>query len=679
VLVRGPELVRTADWHGRTLALTGDTSAPADLEVWAPDARQVSWNGKDVGTRATATGSLLVKKQLAGPKAVTLPDLSQATWRTAAESPESAPSFDDSTWATADKTSTNSTTPPPAGQPVLTADDYGFHQGDVWYRGRYTGSTTGSTLNLRYGGGGAGMLQAWLDGVYLGQNVLASNLSSPPTTGTATFTIPASLRTAGPHELSVMVRDDGHNEDGGVNDAQKEGRGLISVGFTDGTSPVATAVGWKIQGDLGGENLVDPARGVENAGGLYGERNGWNLPGYPDGSWSRASVPAATAAPGTQWYRTSFRLHVPKTDDASLGVTIGDPSTPHSSADYRALIYVNGWNVGQYIANVGPQHTFVVPNGILDPHGKNTLAIAVTSDGGTGNGLENVALTNLGTVAGGVPVAMDKAPSWKASVYGKAPVPDRVTVDGVSTDAGNPARPGDTIHVTGTVTNRGRHAATGLHATLDAPAGWTVTGGGVPATLAPGASAGTQWTVTVPADAATGDYQLADETGYTQDKTAGSTGATATVTVRSTGDQYVSDLPFVSSTNGYGPVERDTNVGGSGAGDGGTITIRGATYAKGLGTNSVSQVVIDVGGACTSFTSDVGVDDSAGGKGSVTFTVLADGRQVASTGTMTGTSPVQHLSADITGAQTLTLQVGDGGDGNGHDNADWAGAEVHCG
>src|SRR5205807_3376928 len=98
-------------------------------------------------------------------------------------------------------------------------------------------------------------------------------------------------------------------------------------------------------------------------------------------TWSTATVPAATAQPGTSWYRTTFRLNIPYQDDASLGITIGDPSTPRSPANYRALIFVNGWNMGQYIANVGPQHTFVVPNGVLDPHGDNTLAIAVTSDG----------------------------------------------------------------------------------------------------------------------------------------------------------------------------------------------------------------------------------------------------------------------------------------------------------
>src|SRR6185312_8604789 len=170
-----------------------------------------------------------------------------------------------------------------------------------------------------------------------------------------------------------------------------------SVRLTDADqAAVNPQITWRIQGNLGGEGIADPTRGVENNGGLYGERHGWYLPGYPDGGWRTATVPASTAMSGTAWYRTKFRLRVPTVDDASLGITIGDPSTPQSSANYRALIFVNGWNMGQYIANVGPQHTFVVPNGVLDPHGDNTLAIAVTSDGGAGNGLEKVSLTDLG-------------------------------------------------------------------------------------------------------------------------------------------------------------------------------------------------------------------------------------------------------------------------------------------
>jgi beta-galactosidase GanA len=400
VLERGPALVRTASVSGGTLALTGDTKAATTLEIWAPSSvTAVTWNGLPIAYRTSTAGSLVSTAPLAGPEQVSLPDLSTATWRYATESPEKAPGFDDGTWATADKTSTNSTSKPPAGQPVLTADDYGFHYGDVWYRGRFTGDAP-ATVSLKYGGGGAGIVQAWLDGTFLGQDVIPSALPSPPTTATATFAVPGAARTTGDHVLSVMVRNNGHNEDGGVNDAHKEGRGLISASYADATgAAVQPAVAWKIQGNQGGESIADPTRGALNNGGLFGERAGWSLPGFADSSWSTRSVPDTGSVAGTSWYRTSFTLAVPSGHDASLGLTIGDASVPRSGGHYRVLIFLNGWNVGQYIADVGPQHTFVLPNGILDPHGANSLALAVTGDGGSA--LERVQLTNLGTVRGG--------------------------------------------------------------------------------------------------------------------------------------------------------------------------------------------------------------------------------------------------------------------------------------
>jgi beta-galactosidase GanA len=398
-LVRGPSLVRGAHAQGSTLALTGDTAAPSDLEVWAPfPVRALTWNGSAVPVWPTNRGSVRTLRELPGPRPITLPDLTAAKWRYAAESPEAAPGFDDSGWRAADLASTNSTTKPPAGQPVLTADDYGFHHGDVWYRGRFAGPAP-ARVNLDFGGGGAGLLQAWLDGKYLGQTVLSTGVAAPPTRGTASFAVPEALRGSSEHVLSVMVRNDSHNEDGGVNDAHKEGRGLIG---TD-----VPGVSWKIQGAT-----TDPVRGPLNNGGLFGERNGWSLPGYPDRKWARRSVPDATATAGTSWYRTDFALRIPAGEDASIGLTIGDPAVPRSGGEYRVLIFLNGWNVGQYIGDVGPQHTFVLPTGILDPRGRNTLALAVTSDGGAGDALESVRLTDLGTVRGGVPVPLVSSPGF---------------------------------------------------------------------------------------------------------------------------------------------------------------------------------------------------------------------------------------------------------------------------
>jgi hypothetical protein len=466
-----------------------------------------------------------------------------------------------------------------------------------------------------------------------------------------------------------------------VNDAQKEGRGLISVTMAgaDGAA-VAPGIGWRIQGGLGGEDLADPARGPLNTGGLYGERHGWYLPGYPDARWATTTLPEASAAPGTTWYRTNVHLDVPQQDDASIGLTIGDPRTPQADGDYRALIYVNGWNLGQYIANVGPQHTFVLPNGVLNPHGTNTIALAVTSNGGAGNGLEKIALTDLGTVRGGVRVHIDKAPGWNAHTYGTPTVPNRVSMSPLtSTDAPQRVEPGDTFTVTGTLSDDTGPDLHDVTASLDAPAGWTAQPTRtVPGTIAAGGSAPVGWTVTVGDDAAPGKYAVAAVATYTQGGRAGRTGSTYQVSIAQKGLLYVSDLDWASSTNGYGPVERDQNVGGTGQGDGAPLTMRGVVYAKGLGTNAVSSVVLDLGGRCSSFSTDVGLDDSAGGKGSVVFSVLADGTKVAGTGVMHGNDPVQHLSADLTGVRTLELQVGDAGDGVGHDNGDWGGAQILC-
>ena len=146
-----------------------------------------------------------------------------------------------------------------------------------------------------------------------------------------------------------------------------------------------------------------------NNGGLYGERAGWSLPGYPDQGWRDATLPLSSAQPGVGWYRTTFDLNVRTGVDASIGLTIADDP----AKAYRAVIFVNGWNLGQYINNVGPQHTFVLPNGILDPDGTNTLAIAVTANDATG-GLGSVALANMGTVRGGAPLTLVDSPSYDA-------------------------------------------------------------------------------------------------------------------------------------------------------------------------------------------------------------------------------------------------------------------------
>ena len=95
----------------------------------------------------------------------------------------------------------------------------------------------------------------------------------------------------------------------------------------------------------------------------------------------------------------------------------------------------------------------------------------MTSDGGAGNALETVALTDLGTVRGGVPVTMDQAPSWNAKTWGSPSVPNEVAMEGFTGNATSPARGGDTFTVTGTVANLSGPTANNVNVALE-PARW---------------------------------------------------------------------------------------------------------------------------------------------------------------------------------------------------------------
>jgi beta-galactosidase GanA len=385
VFVRGAYLVRSASWHGSGLALKGDTQSPGPLEVFDGRARWISWNDRPLRARRTASGSLLTS--VGGPRPVQLPALSG--WRYSAEAPEAQPGFDDSGWTVADKTTTNNPTKP-ATLPVLYTDDYGFHYGDVWYRGHFTATGSETGLALTAGTGRAGAWQVWVNGTHLG--TVRTGTASGNQNSSATLALPAGVLSPGHNNvISVLVRNMGHNEDGGKNDAQKAPRGLLSASVVGSDAPVS----WRIQGVRGGEALADRVRGPQNNGGLFGERSGWSLPSFDDSGWESVSLPHPESAPGVSWYRTRVRLDLPRDQDVPVGLRFTDDAARH----YRVLIFVNGWNVGQYINDVGPQHVFVLPQGILRHQGANTIALAVWSDDADTAGLGAVDLVPLGNTA----------------------------------------------------------------------------------------------------------------------------------------------------------------------------------------------------------------------------------------------------------------------------------------
>lgn len=404
-LVRGTSLVRSASITDGALDLRADTKVAGPVEVFGPSSRLLV-NGVRVAVRTTRSGSVL--GSLSGPRTTTLPAL--RGWRQEVESPEAAPAFDDTGWTVADKTSSLSPIPPKT-LPVLFADDYGYHYGSVWYRGHFSATGAETSVDLNAITGKRGTYLVWLNGRYLGSAVggVEADADSPVNAnpGPGSFPVPANLLKPGkPATLSVLVENMGHNDDWTADDTRfRQPRGLVGASIAGSAAPIS----WRIQGAQGGENLVDPARGPLNTGGLFGERNGWTLPGFPDHGWSGiSSLTGTPLTPGVTWLRTGFKLDLPRAQDTSVALHFG--AAPANG--YRAMVFLNGWNLGQYGGEIGPQTDFVLPAGLLREHGSNTLALAVIAQEPAV--LSPLSLVSAGAQRGGVQVRDVAAPGFDA-------------------------------------------------------------------------------------------------------------------------------------------------------------------------------------------------------------------------------------------------------------------------
>jgi len=234
--------------------------------------------------------------------------------------------------------------------------------------------------------------------------------------------------------------------------------------------------------------------------------------------------------------------------------------------------------------------------------------------------------------------------------------------------------------VTTTLHNDGAPMLHEGSARLSVPSGWAVDNGPT-VTLPRTKDVWThQWTVRPVGVPPAGPVTLTASASFGVAGQAVTRSAAAPVTVATAppaGSSQVSALPFVSSSNGWGPVERNTSNGEAEAGDGHPITIAGVRYPTGLGAHAPSSVRVFLGGSCRAVTAKVGVDDETSG-GTVAFEVWGDGKRLASTGVVRHGDAAVPLTADVTGVSVVDLRVTDGGDDTAYDHADWAGAAVDC-
>ncbi|WP_230108697.1 NPCBM/NEW2 domain-containing protein [Microbacterium foliorum] len=127
-----------------------------------------------------------------------------------------------------------------------------------------------------------------------------------------------------------------------------------------------------------------------------------------------------------------------------------------------------------------------------------------------------------------------------------------------------------------------------------------------------------------------------------------------------TGTVHVSDLEWTEMINGWGVVGKDVaNKDDASAPDVplviNTTDALKKTYEKGLGVHAVSKLTYYLGGQCTSFTSDIGLED--GFSGNVIFSVDLDGKEAYKGTTFQAGFPTEKVSVDVTDAQYIDLEL----------------------
>ncbi|KIJ53974.1 glycoside hydrolase family 35 protein [Sphaerobolus stellatus SS14] len=372
VLVGGPYLVRDAKIHGSELLLTGDLNASVPLTVVAPpNIQSVSWNNAVVSNAIRSPFSSLIKGNLKmKPIALSVKLPTLTNWKFKDSLPEVSGGFSDEAWITANHTTTNIIPKPFFGDGrVLYGCDYGFCEGIVLWRGHFNATGSETSVNLSISGGTAFAASVWINDVFIRST--PSDNSTPNTTNEV-FVFPSgSVRVSQDNIITVVQDNMGLDESNSTTaDASKSQRGISGVQLNTGNFTT-----WKVQGKLGGyKNYPDKVRGVLNEGGLFGEREGWHLPGFDTSSWQ--TRPLSAGLPGSEagvgFFVTTFDLNVPADTDVPMSFIFED-----NSERYRAILFVNGWNYGKRVGNLGPQVKFPVPQGLLDYNGKNTVAIAL--------------------------------------------------------------------------------------------------------------------------------------------------------------------------------------------------------------------------------------------------------------------------------------------------------------
>ncbi|KAI9732382.1 MAG: hypothetical protein M1834_001590 [Cirrosporium novae-zelandiae] len=393
IFILGPYLVRNASISSGVVSISGDNANTTSIEIYTGNsqASSIEWNGQALSITKTKYGSLIGTVPGASSRNITLPSL--ANWKVHDSLPELSSTYNDSAWPLVNHTTTLSPISP-LSYPVLFASDYGYYNGIKVYRALFNANDNLTSLTLSAQNGKAAGWNAWING--------ALAASAPGDADTLTQSIIIDLTSTNltlkeeDNLLTVLCDYTGHDETS-TSQGVENPRGLTGAIFSPSTTNFTSI---RIRGAAGegpSPTVVDSIRGPMNEGGLYAERLGWHLPGFPTTSWESGSPLTGLSSSGVNFYVTTFNLSI----DSDLDVPIGIQLSAPADSVLRAQLFVNGYQYGKYVPHIGPQSVFPIPPGVLNTRGKNTLALSLWAQTDAGAQLDGVELVEYGRYVSG--------------------------------------------------------------------------------------------------------------------------------------------------------------------------------------------------------------------------------------------------------------------------------------
>ncbi len=132
---------------------------------------------------------------------------------------------------------------------------------------------------------------------------------------------------------------------------------------------------------------------------------------------------------------------------------------------------------------------------------------------------------------------------------------------------------------------------------------------------------------------------------------------------------YLNELNLSNVLQDWGYASANTNIFGM------PLSVAGKSYKNGVGTHSISRFLINLDGKAKTFSGAVGADDYNDFQTKMEFKIIADQKEIWTSGIMTKGMEAKPFNVNLKGVKKILLLVTEGGDGIMYDHADWLDAK----